>query len=1186
MSDFVPTPSQKEAIEARGGALLVSAGAGSGKTKVLTERLMRYILNRDHPQSITDFVVITFTKASAAELLSRITAELSRAEADLSEDPSIPPAFLEHVRCQQVLCHKAQIGTIHHFCTSVLREFGHQLGLVSDFSIITDELAQSMKEEALNRVLDARYRDMQAYPGFESLVNSVGTGRNDDRLFALVLSLYAKMQCHPRPDRWAEACVTALTKEYPDVGSTPWGEEILSFARSEADYWVHELGRLMALIAEDEVVSKAYFDGISQGADAVRELARCLRRGWEAARQCPPVAFGRLSGVKKDHNPALAELVKSRRDACKKAMDKIAAMFYADSESISAELQKTAPSMQALLQLTFDFEKQYASSKLADALLDYSDLEHYAAALLTEEDGSPTPLALSVGSRYTEVMVDEYQDVSRVQEAVFTAVSGGGSRLFMVGDVKQAIYRFRLADPEIFNEKYRSYPLKSAARPGEPGKILLRENFRSRREVLSAANAVFSCCMTEQLGDVAYDDAASLIFGAKGYAGSVPLPEVHLLSLPEADENGFVPDKTVYEAECTAEKILALMRSGTTVAAPEGERELRFGDIALLLRNANTVGGIYSRVFAERGIPVAGAFNSTLFDTREGSFVFSMLQIMDNPYNEVALLSVLASPAIGFSGDELAAIRAADKESGFYAALKLYSAQNPKARQFLALLDAFRSAAPDLTAEKIIRMILYRTDILAVCSAMPDSERRLSNLMQMLTLATRFEKNGTHGLHRFVRYLEKQKKKESSLPTREGEGSAVQLMSIHYAKGLEFPVVFLCDTARRFNLQDTLEPVLVHPELGLGPKLVDNKLLVQYPTLARKAIALRIRRETLSEELRLLYVAFTRARERLYISAVVDDAEAFLEKQKSFAPLPGERAEPEALASAHTPIEWITIAALADRSANLSLSCDSPQPLFEPEAPSEQQFTASEAEVLALSRSLSWSYPDPLSSTLPSKVTATELKNLKPSEDPESLLLVSSSSSKRSFRVPDFTLADKQFTATERGIATHLALQYIDLSFASDPEGVRREVARLETQKFLSPRQASAVNQSAIVRLFRSDLGHRILTAEKLHREFRFSLLCTGRELLNIPSDEKILLQGVVDCCLEFPDGLVIIDYKTDFVRTDEDISLKCEHYSSQIRAYSLALSRIFRKPVKETIFYFLSCDRAAVTSSNNREQN
>ena len=1174
MPDFIPTPSQKEAIEERNGAVLVSAGAGSGKTKVLTKRLMRYILDRQNPLSITKFVVITFTNAAAAELMSRITEELSLAEAKLAEDETVSQEFLEHVRRQQALCPKAQIGTIHHFCTSILREYGQLIGLDPGFNVVSDEIAQAMKEEALNRVLDARYRNIQEYPGFESLVNSVGTGRNDDRLFTLALSLYEKMQCHPRPDRWAEKCVADLTKHYPDIGSSPWGSEILSYACSEADYWIRELDRLMAAIAADEVVSSAYMSGIAQGADGVRELARSLRKGWDEARKCPPVAFGRLSAVRKDHAPELTELVKKRRDACKRAMGKIAGMFYADSDTISEELQKTAPSMKALLQLTLDFEKQYASDKRRDGLVDYADLEHFAAELLTEDDSSPTDLASAIGLRYTEIMIDEYQDVSRVQEAVFNAVSGCGSRLFMVGDVKQAIYRFRLADPEIFNEKYRSYPLKSAARPHQPGKILLRENFRSRKEILSAANSVFSCCMTEQLGDVAYDDESALIFGAKGYTGEVPVPEVHLLQLPEADENGFVPDKSAYEAECAAEMILSLMRDNTCVTTPDGERKLQFGDIAVLLRNANSVGGVYTRIFSEKGIPVAGGQNGGLFETKEGSFVLSMLQIMDNPLNEVALLSVLSSPAVGFSGDELAAIRATDKDAGFYDALKVYSGENSKAGQFLAMLDAFRDAAPDLTAEKIIRMILYRTDILAVCSAMPDAERRLANLMQMLSFASRFEKDGYHGLHRFVCYLEKLKNKDSIPPARMGEDSAVHIMSIHRSKGLEFPVVFLCDTARRFNLQDTFEPVLVHPELGLGPKIVDNDLLVQYPTLARKAIALRLKRETLSEELRLLYVAFTRARERLFVTAAMDDVAAFLEKQSYLVPLPGEQAEPEALAGAQTPIEWITIAALADQNRNLSLHCGDYQPGHEEETPAEQQITADENEVLELRQNLSWSYPFSLSQELPSKVTATELKNLKISEDSEALSLITPAAN-RSFRMPSFAMAEKRITAAERGIATHLALQYMNLSKADSPENIHREIERLKAKKYLSPREASAVNQSSIVRLFHSDLGLRILGADKLHREFRFSLLCTGKDLFGTDSEEKILLQGVVDCCLEEAGELVIIDYKTDVVRTDEDLSRKCDLYRSQIRAYSLALGRIFDKPVKETILYFLSCDRA-----------
>ena len=1177
MSDFTPTAAQKEAIETRGGAVLVSAGAGSGKTKVLTERLMRFILDRDHPHDITEFVVITFTKAAAAELKGRITEELSRAEAALEEDESVPAAFLDHVRRQSALCGKAQIGTIHHFCSSVLKEFGAQAGIAPDFTIINDDLALSLKEETLNRVLDAEYRKIQNNPGFEELVNSVGTGRNDDRLANLVLSLYEKMQCHARPDLWAQKCVAALNQDYPDVGETPWGKEILRSARFTAAYWAEELDRIMEAVSADETVSKAYLPGLAQGAEGVRELERRLRIGWEAARGCPPVAFGRFSSVKKDHAPELTEMVKKRRDSCKRAMEKISGLFYADSKTISEEMKKTAPPMEALLQLTLAFEAQYSAEKSRNNQLDYADLEHYAARLLTKEDHSPTDLAVSLSKRFTEIMIDEYQDVSRVQEDVFQAISDSGSKLFMVGDVKQAIYRFRLADPDIFNEKYKTYPLKSLAGSNKPGKIILRENFRSRKEILLAANSIFSCCMTEELGDVAYDEDSSLVFGAKGYRGEVPNPEVSLLSMPAEDGNEYIPDKVTYEARYTAEKILRLVKDGTAVTGSEGERKIRFGDIAILLRNANSIGGIYRKALTERGIPVANGQGIGFFETREVSYILSMLQVMDNPGNEVALLALLTSPLAGFTGDELAAIRMAEKDAGFYDALKTYAETDEKARQFLVNLNTLRDSAPDLTAEKLVREILYRTDLLAICNAMPDREKRHANLLQMLSFAARFEKEGNSGLHRFVCFLEKLKKKDSVPSAQGGEESAVHIMSIHHSKGLEFPVVFLCDTARRFNLQDAADSVLVHPELGLGPKITDSTLLVQYPTLARKAIALRLKKETLSEEMRLLYVAVTRAKERLFISAVLDDAESFLEKQRGIVPLPGEHAEPEALSGALTPIEWIAVAALADGGKHLSFSFEQQSPAFEEKNEEEQYATPDEDLVQILNQNLNYSYPYPAAKDLPSKVTATELKYLgkTETEDNEAVALIKPEAGNHFFRKPDFTAEEKPATAAEKGIFTHLALQYINLSSADSPTGVREEIARLKRERYLSDREAEAVNQKAIVTLFRSGLGERIRKADRMYREFRFSLLCSGKELLDADTDEEILLQGVVDCCLEEAGELVIIDYKTDAVYTPEQIQQRCELYSSQVKAYAMALSRIFEKPVKETILYFLSCAKA-----------
>ena len=681
--------------------------------------------------------------------------------------------------------------------------------------------------------------------------------------------------------------------------------------------------------------------------------------------------------------------------------------------------------------------------------------------------------------------------------------------------------------------------------------------------------------MSEQLGDVAYDESCSLVCGAKNYAGDVPTPEVWLYSLPEADETGRVPDKTAFEAECTANQILRLIRSGMTVTDAEGERSIRFGDIAVLLRNANSVGGVYRRVFLEKGIPVTSGQGGDFFETREISFVLSMLSIMDNPRNEVALLAVLTSPVFGFSGDDLAAIRSSDREAGFYDALKHYAEENEKGRHFLETLEAFRAEAPDLTAEKMVRKILYQTDILAVCSAMPDGEKRTANLVRMLSLAAEFEKDGNHGLHRFVRYLEKRKKKNSVVAAQKGEDSAVQIMSIHHAKGLEFPVVFLCDTARRFNRQDTMDTVLVHSELGLGPKIVDRDLLVQYPSFARRSISLRIQRETLSEEMRLLYVAVTRAKERLFLSAVVDDAEAFLEKQKMILPLPGERAEPEALAKAQAPVEWIVTAALASQGKTLTLHCGGEQQLPEEIVLEEQPEEVDERILREIEENLHFSYSFSAAQTLPSKVTATELKYLKTEEDAEAVALVQSQERHHYFRKPNFAAEKRYVTGAERGIATHLALQYMDLSKAGSPEGIREEIKRLEENKYLSAREAGAVDQSSVLKLFRSDLGERIRRADQVYREFRFSLLCQSGELFETEAEEQILLQGVVDCCIEEAGELVIIDYKTDSVHTPDQIRQRCEVYGSQIKAYSMALTRILGKPVKETILYFLSCNQA-----------
>ena len=1156
MPEFKPTAAQAAAIETRGSAVLVSAGAGSGKTRVLTQRLMSRICDENDPVDLDRFLIITFTRAAAGELKGRIMQELAER---LAKDPGN-----RRLRRQNALCGRAQIGTIHRFCAALLRENCHILGLSPDFKIVDDERAEAMKTAALEQVLEARYARPEDYPGFLALADTVGAGRSDDRLAALILNLHLRMQCHARPEQWARKQVEQLRAPAEDAADTPWGREVMAQARASAEYWSGEMDRLLSLMAGEEKISAAYRDSFAQTAAELRELCRCLNIGWDRARDCLPIHFERLKGLRNSPNPQPSELLKSRRDACKKAMGDLEGLLYAPSAQLLSELRLTAPAMEALLEVTLDFDRAFSRDKRQRGLVDYADLEHFTARLLTDEEGAPTELAKQLSRRYAEIMVDEYQDVSRVQDAIFRAISQEGKNLFLVGDVKQSIYRFRLADPAIFTEKYLSYADHEKAAPGQPRRILLRENFRSRREILEGANALFSMCMSRRLGDMDYDEAASLQYGAS-YPGTVPVPELTLVEVADGEDEDS-PDKTAQEAAWVAGKIRKLMDSGCTVTGAAGPRPLQYGDIAILLRSGNAVGPAYCRALAEQGIPVAAVQGGDYFASVEISTLVSMLAVLDNPHQDIPLIAVLRSPAFGFSADALSAIRGADRQSDFYTALKAAAETDEACRAFLEKLERLRDLAADLPMAELVWLLLTELDLLALCSAMRDGAQRRARLMAFIELAERYEGSGYRGLHRFVLWLRRLSEKGQEPALGGAESSAVQIMSIHKSKGLEFPVVFLCDTARRFNRQDSRDTVLVHPELGLGPKLTDTQRRVEYPTLARNAIKLRLEREMLSEEMRLLYVAMTRARERLFITAALKDPEAAIAKAESSITRP---MAPEVLSQAGAMANWLICAALADGGTHLSMNTGSVT--AQAQATEEQAAVAAPSDPAAaaeLERNLAFTYPHAAAEKLPSKVTATELKG---HEEPDAEAVSLAVKPHAPFRMPDFAKKDKPLTGTEKGIATHLVLQTMDFAKGGSREEIEGEVQRLCAQGFLSRREAEAVDVAAIARLFASDLGKRMRGCPRVLREFKFSLLCDAAEIYGTAAGEQLLLQGVVDCCLDEPDGLVIIDYKTDRVRTAQEIAERGKRYRGQILSYARAMERIHGKRVKQCLLYFIT---------------
>lgn len=1173
------TPEQRAAIDTRGSTVLVSAAAGSGKTRVLTERLMAYLTDAENPVDIDRFLVITYTRAAAAELRSRI---LDGIYARIASDPEN-----RRLRRQAALCAHAEIGTIHSFCADFLRANCAALALAPDFQVADTERCAALRTTALEHTLERAYARMDADAGFRLLADTVGNGRDDARLGELVLTLYDKMQCHARPEQWAAQQVELLALDgVTDAGATPWGQALLARVRESAVHWCGVLDEQLSIMAAHDMEWLYSIYGTSFGSTAagLRAVVRACDQSWgTAVAALQDVPFPRLGSTRKPPDPDVRDRVKAQRDAAKKAIQTLQKQINIPSAQALADLHTTAPAMQALLALTLDFGAAYAAEKRRRSLVDFSDLEHMTAQLLTDEDGAPTELAHQLSGRYTEIMVDEYQDVSEVQDLIFRAVSREGSNLFFVGDVKQSIYRFRLADPTIFLEKYARFADFRAAAPGAPRRILLRENFRSRRAVLEAANHVFSNIMSRALGELDYDDAARLHAGAS-YPGDDVLPELAVLELPDADDDAPTPEKSALEADYAARRIRALIDGGASVWENGAARPAHYGDVAILLRSANSIGPVYRAALTAQGIPVSAETSGGFYTSEEVSVLRSLLAVVDNPHQDVPLIAALRSPLFGLTADDLAAVRTCDRDHDFYTAVTLAAETRDDCRDFLDVLARYRALSIELPLSEFLWHVVDDRAVMALTSAMPDGELRRRNVLLLLDLAQQFEQTGARGLHRFLLWMQRQETEGVEPAAPGGESRSVRILSIHKSKGLEFPFVFLCDTARLFNKSDARESVLVHPALGLGPKCTDLEHGVEYPTIARQAIAAQLLTETLSEEMRLLYVAMTRAKERLVITGTVRDIGKTVSTLTATTTVP---LAPELLRAAQSPLHWLLQSALLDRDERflrrtyVHLHPDGAADT-QPEAAAAAAPAEADPALLAqLARALTFRYAHAQAIDLPSKVTATELKRLEAEDTtPEDAgaPLLKGAPRTQTFRRPDFSAREHRLTAAERGTATHRTLQYLRFADARTPEGIAAQVQALAARGQLTAREAQAVNTASLLQLMRTPLGAALAAAEAagtLRREFRFSLLCPAETFFPGAGEEQVLLQGVVDAWFETPDGLVIVDYKTDRIHPDA-VPERTAYYAAQLRAYAGAMARITGRPVCRRTLYFLHCGCSA----------
>ncbi|WP_130871158.1 helicase-exonuclease AddAB subunit AddA [Intestinimonas massiliensis (ex Afouda et al. 2020)] len=1183
---FSLTSEQQAAVDNRGGGLLVSAAAGSGKTRVLVERLLARV---EEGADIDRFLVITYTKAAAAELRGRIVEELSRRLAERPTDG--------HLRRQATLVYKTQISTIHAFCAQLLRECGQSADVDPDFRLCDEGEAGILMLRALNDVLDARYEDISEGSDFAKLVDTMSAGRDDSRLVQIVLDIRGRVQAHPDPAAWLDEQEKTFALEgITDPADTPWGELLLTDAAGQAAYWRRRMGQALELCQRDANLEANYAPSIGETISAMDAFLAGTRTGWDAAAAALPIPFPTVGRKKMADDPAAAERVKAIRSACKKRLEKLEDWFCEDGSELLEGLRAVYPAVRGLFALVKDFEAAYTAEKKRRSLLDFSDLEHLAVALLVGADGQPTPLARQWSNRYDEIMVDEYQDTNQVQNAIFSALSKDGTNLFLVGDVKQSIYRFRLADPTIFLDKYQRFTPYDRAEEGEERRVILSKNFRSRPEVLEGCNFLFRSLMSVPFGEMDYTDDQALYPGAP-YAPD-PAYQVELDVLDASvtgEDEGEKVARDLLEARFAARRIRELLDVGFPVSDGEGgTRPVRTSDIVILLRSPNTVLRHYALALGERDIPWEAEGGGDFFAATEVNVALSLLQIIDNPRQDVPLVSVLRSPVYGFSADRLAQLRAASPDTDLYAALEADGGED--CRAFLDELAKLRLGAGDMSSHELIWHLYDRTNLLGIFGAMGEGETRQGNLLTLAELARQYEGAGHKGLFRFLTYLTRLRENGSrlALPGACRTGGGVRIMSIHKSKGLEFPVVLLCGLARRLNREDMNRPILFHPKLGVGPKGLDLERGGEYPTLARTAVARQLEKEMMAEELRLLYVAMTRAKEKLILSVALTGGGKDLARLAGDAGCP---VDPQVLLACQSVGQWVLLAALCrpDGSAlRRAAETDVPIPdvdfgpdwnvkfvdgtpfLEGPErvyhaAPSPEEGEP-EHDPAELTEKLAWRYPYEASEALPSKLTATQLKGR--GLDEEAAEEAPRPPRAITFGRPRLAAEEWGLTPAQKGTALHLVMQYIDFEKAGTPEGVAAEISRLVEQQFLTPQQGEAADPARIAAFFRSELGRELMASVSLRREFKFSILVPARRYIPMaPEGDEVLLQGVVDCYFETLEGITVVDFKTDRV-TAKTVAERAEHYRPQLEAYSQALEEITGKPVVRRALWFFALDR------------
>lgn len=1154
------TPQQNNAITARNRNILVSAAAGSGKTAVLVERVIGIITDPENPVDIDKLLIVTFTNAAAAEMKARISRSLT---ALIKEHPGEP-----FYKKQLSLLPSANICTIDSFCSSIVKEHFYDLSISRDFSTFDESELLLLEDNVISNVIDDFFE--KGDNDFISLFEHFTSPGNEKPFITAVKHLLRFIYAQPFPYLWLDKALENYNPEIP-FNNSVW----FSYIQDEIKYlssYALELAEMCREYVDfdDEKLNEKFSAMLDDDISEIARFAKLKDYSWNELINQRPAQFMRMPSSSKA-DKSLTAKIKANRDIYKSIVTKdIQSLLISDEEEYKNDIKILYRRFDTLIRFVKEVDKVLMEEKREINTYSFSDIEHFAISLLfrlnENNEVERTPLASALSENYYEILVDEYQDTNEAQDLLFTYLSNG-SNLFTVGDIKQSIYRFRLAMPHIFNEKKNRYSHYDKNDSSVNSKIILDKNFRSRSGICSYVNFTFSNLMTSRLGELDYNEEEYLNCGASYCDTDIPCAQLKILTGIKGEEY----DKA--EALYIAKTIKNKVESGELITDGGALRPVRYGDFAILMRKVRNHIDTYSKVLTEQGIPVICDNSSNLFENNEIRILLSILRVIDNPIQDVALLSAMMSPIYGFTADELAEIRINCRSGSLYNAVR--SSKTEKAIDFLQELKDLKKISVTMPVAAFIRYLVEEKGLIACFNALGNGEQRYQNILKLVSFAEKFDSGVNVGLTAFLRYIDKimsSDKGVESASLNPAGNDCVTIMTVHHSKGLEFPICIFAGTSRQYNKQDLNDRLLLNTAYGIGLKCHNEEGMYEYNPIPYAVIKSKNSTELMSENLRVLYVAMTRAKEQFISFVTVDNLESKIKRLS--ANLAGGRISPYSCKKVNSDADFLLMCALIHKDGNdlrelspvdfsvndtdFDMSVEITDSIEVSDSTTEIEFVSPDENVVdEILNKLSYSYERQELSVLSSKLTASSLDDA----DRGFEYLTSSK--------PAF-MNKSGLTPAQRGTAMHTFMQYCD--YSNSKVNLENEISRLIELGYLTDEQAQSLDRQKLNNFFLGALADEIFDADKVYREIKISSFVSTAELYGSRFDEQVLVQGIADCVIEKDGMLTLIDYKTDNISSEDEL---LDRYKKQIMFYKNAVEKALEMPVKSALLYSFSLGKS-----------